>query len=47
MAFQTIWNQMYTYELKLPEREKLFSFFSSDSVKFVNKRSYLLYNGGS
>ena len=33
--------------LKLREREKLFSFFSSDSVKFVIKRGYLFYNEGS
>ena len=34
-------------KLKLREREKLFSFFSSDSVKFVIKRGYLFYSGGS
>ena len=34
-------------KLKLREREKLFSFFSSDSVKFVIKRGYLFYKGGS
>ena len=33
--------------LKLREREKLFSFFSSDSGKFVIKRGYLFYNEGS
>ena len=29
--------EMYTSEIKLREREKLFSFLSSDSVKFVIK----------